>query len=320
MADIIRKFLDENPEITAHRRIAIILCDKYPKIFTNVENARSRVRDITGNMGASRRKTNNHEITKYFRSTLPDIVSPPVVDTSAYVIPDDIERMAVWNDLHGPWFEKGAIERALLFSDADTLYLNGDVADFYWLSKFGKDVKMQDRFQHELEKLREFLAWVRDKFDNVYYKLANHEDRLPHYLARNNIELANLPELQPNNLLKLDELGIKIVGSARHAEFGDLDIIHGHEVRIFGGVNLGQSYAKVWQRYKKKMDVRVMFAHHHIFNEGIINNFDGTKAYGYGNGCLCQKSVEYAPKNAWEHGFSMVTRSEKGTIVEPIKL
>jgi hypothetical protein len=265
----------------------------------------------------NRRRLTDKDLTKYFHSTLPDIVAPPQVDNSAYVIPE--ERMVIWNDLHGPWFDKDAIERALKESDADTLYINGDVADFYWVSRYHKDRAMQVRFHHELEKIREFLRWVRDKFDTVYVKMANHEDRLPIYLAGNAGDIANLPELQTENLLHFNELGIKIVTTHQHAEFGDLDIAHGHEVRVMGGVNLGISYAKAWQGYKGRMDVKILVAHHHRFNQGVINNPDGSKAYGWVNGCLCQKSVGYAPKNAWQHGITHVTKTEKGTIVEPLK-
>lgn len=318
LTTLARKLIDDYPEVTANRRRAIMLTQLYPDKFKSIEQARDTVRKVVGANGCyERSKYRNPEYLKYFHSTLPDIVAPPQVDNSAYVIEDD--RMVIWNDLHGPWFDRDAIEKALRESDSDTLYVNGDIADFYWVSRYHKDRAMQVRFHHELEKIREFLRWVRDKFETVYVKMANHEDRLPIYLAGNAGDIANLPELQTENLLHFNELGIKIVTTHQHAEFGDLDIIHGHEVRVMGGVNLGLSYAKAWQGYKGKMDVKILAAHHHRFNYGVINNPDGTKAYGWVNGCLCQKSVGYAPKNAWQHGITHVTKSEKGTIVEPIK-
>lgn len=317
-ADLARKVIDDYPEVTANRRRAAILCAEHPKIFKTVEQARTVVRDVVGSNGtASRRKFSDPELTKYFRSNLPDIVSPPQVDNSPYIVKE--ERAVIWNDLHGPWFDKEAIERALVESDSDTLILNGDVADFYWVSRFHKDPKMAVRFEIELQKIRDFLFWVRDKFDNVYYKLANHEDRLPFFLANNAKELANLPELQTENLLNFEALNIKVVGTHQHIEFDDLDIIHGHELKIMGGVNLGLSYAKAWQGYKGRMGVKILAAHHHRFNQGVINNSDGSKAYGWVNGCLCQRAVGYSPKNNWQHGITHVTKSSKGVIVEPLK-
>lgn len=318
LTDLARKVIDDYPEITANRRRAIILTQEYPTKFKTIEDARTVVRTVVGAHGdRNRRKLSNPECTKYFRSTLPDIVSPPQVDNSPYELKE--ERIVVWNDLHGPWFQKDAIERALVESDADTLLLNGDVADFYWISRFHKDPKMQVRFEIELQKIRDFLFWVRDKFDTVYYKLANHEDRLPSFLANNAKEIANLPELQTENILGFESLGIKVIGTHQHGVFDDLDIVHGHELRVMGGVNLGISYAKAWQGYTGRMEVKILAAHHHRFNQGVINNPDGTKAYGWVNGCLCQRAVGYAPKNSWQHGITHITKTSKGAIVEPLK-
>lgn len=318
LTDLARKVIDDYPEVTANRRRAIILMQLYPDKFNSVEDARSTVRSVVGSHGIDHRKNIvRPELTKYYQSSLPDIVSPPQVDNTPYIIKED--RAVVWNDLHGPWFEKEAIEMALVKSDADTLILNGDVADFYWISRFHKDPKMAVRFEVELQKIRDFLFWVRDKFDAVYYKLANHEDRLPNFLSQNAKEIANLPELQTENLLNFNSLNIKVVGTHQHMEFDDLDLVHGHELRVMGGVNLGLSYAKAWQGYKGKMDVKILAAHHHRFNYGVINNPDGTKAYGWVNGCLCQRSVGYAPKNNWQHGITHITKTEKGAIVEPLK-
>jgi hypothetical protein len=315
--DLIRKFIDDYPNITADRRRAIMLCELYPDEFKDIELTRGYVRTIVGKHGdTERRKFSDPELIKYFRSSLPDIVAPPQTDNSAYIIPE--ERMVVWNDLHGPWFDKSATERALAESDADTLYLNGDVADYYWISRYPKTPQAITNFNHELEKIKEFLSWVRDKFDTVYYKLANHEDRLAHYIQGNVPQLATLQTLTTESLLNFTELGIKVVGTHQHAEFDDLDLIHGHEVRVMGGVNLGISYAKAWQGFKGRMDVKVMAAHHHRFNYGVINNPDGSKAYGWVNGALCQRAVGYAPKNNWQHGITHVTKTSKGVIVEPL--
>jgi len=318
LSNYVRKLIDDYPDVTADRRRAIMLTNLYPDKFKDIEQARSTVRHVTGVMGyTNRARIKDKDLTKYFHSSLPDIVAPPQVDNSAYVIPE--ERMVIWNDLHGPWFDRDATERALRESDADTLLINGDLADYYWISRYHKDATMQVRFHHELEKIRQFLVWVRDKFDTVYVKSANHEDRLPIYLAGNAPNIANIPELQQENLLKYNELGIKMITTHQHAEFDDLDIIHGHELRVMGGVNLGISYAKAWQGFKGRMDVKILAAHHHRFNYGVINNPDGTKAYGWVNGCLCSRAVGYAPKNAWQHGITHVTKTSKGVIVEPLK-
>jgi len=318
LSELARKVIDDYPGITANRRRAVILTQLYPDKFKDIEQARGVVRKVTGSAGFRDRNTiKDAEKIKYFHSTLPDIVSQPQVNNEPVIVPE--ERAVLWNDLHGPWFDKEAIERALRESDSDTLILNGDVADFYWVSRFHKDPKMAVRFEVELQKIRDFLFWVRDKFDNVYYKLANHEDRLPHFLSNNAKELANLPELQTESLLKFEELNIKVIGTHQHIEFDDLDIVHGHELRVMGGVNLGLSYAKAWQGFKGRMDVKIMAAHHHRFNHGVINNPDGSKAYGWVNGCLCQRSVGYAPKNNWQHGITHITKTNKGVIVEPLK-
>ena len=321
LSELARKVIDEYPEVKGDRTRARILFKKHPDKFKDLESARSSIRLITGNIGISNRAKMalNPEHAKYLEyPELPkEAIAPPLVNNGGITL--EHERMVIWNDLHGPWFDKDAINWALKNSDADVLYLNGDVVDFYWLSRFLKESHINTTFENELESINIFFQWLHDKFDTIYYKLANHEDRLPHYLASKTPEVSRLKEFQAENLLHLKDFNIKVVGTHQHAEFGDLDVIHGHEVRLLGSVNIAQSLAKAWQGYKGKMEVKVLAGHSHIFNYGVINNPDGTKAYGWINACLCQRAVGYAPKNRWQHGITHVTQTAKGTLVEPLK-
>jgi hypothetical protein len=317
LSDLARKVIDDYPDVKADQTRARILLKLHPDKFDDLENARSVVRFVTGNQGKkNRERVNNSDYRDYLEyPPLPkEAVAPPLVNNGAVKL--DHERMVVWNDLHGPWFDMDAINWALKNSDADVLYLNGDVVDFYWLSRFLKESHINTTFVNELESINIFFQWLHDKFDTIYYKLANHEDRLPHYLVSKSPEITRLKELQAENLLHLKDFNIKVIGTHQHAEIGDLDVLHGHEIRVSGSVNLGQSIAKAWQGYKGRMDVKVLAAHHHIVNYGVINNPDGSKAYGFVNGCLCQRSVSYSPKNRWQHSITHTTQTSKGTEVE----
>jgi len=317
LSELVRKLIDDYPDLKGNRTRAKILLKQYPNHFKDLESARSAVRFVTGKMGQQNiiRIGDIDEYKKYIEyPPLPkEAVAPPLVNNGAVKL--DHDRMVFWNDLHGPWFDMDAINWALKNSDADTLYINGDLSDFYWLSRFLKE-NTNITFDNELESIKTFLKWISDKFDNIYYKLSNHEDRLPHYLVSKAPEISKLKELQAENLLNLKEYNIKVVGTHQHAEIGDLDVIHGHEIRVNGSVNLAQSIARAWQGYKGRMNVKVLAAHHHIVNQGVINNPDGSKAYGWVNGCLCQRAVGYSPKNRWQHSIAHATQTSKGTEVE----
>jgi UDP-2,3-diacylglucosamine pyrophosphatase LpxH len=196
----------------------------------------------------------------------------------------------------------------------DTLYLNGDIFDFYSISRHEKDPDLRD-FKREVDMCRDFVQKLRDIFPNtvLIYKMGNHEDRYARSLQVNAEEFAQLHDLQFHIFFHLDRIGYQMVESWQGCEMGDLLVLHGHELYGGGGINPSQN----------------------TFNKTLCNTLTGhvhktsntTKKTGFKEfihtfttGCLTQLSPKYMPFSQHNHGFAYVEVKEGKAIVENIMI
>ena len=121
------------------------------------------------------------------------------------------ERIGVLSDVHVPYQEVEAVEKAiskLKERNIDRLVLLGDICDFYSISYFKKDPR-RIRFNKEVEKCREWLTWLRCQMFpgiKIDYIEGNHETRLFSYLLDKAPELIGTGNMTVEGLLGLDEL------------------------------------------------------------------------------------------------------------------
>ena len=107
-------------------------------------------------------------------------------ETPTYEIPHGYNSTLIINDVHIPFHNVDALKAALKYGKehgVDSIYINGDLMDFYALSFFSKDPKFR-RFKQEIEAGEAFFQGLRKNFPSVkiYYKLGNHEERFERYL------------------------------------------------------------------------------------------------------------------------------------------
>ncbi len=81
-------------------------------------------------------------------------------------------------------------------------HLNGDIIDFYAISRFEKDPRKRN-FGHEVLMTRQFLHTLRKLFPNaaIYYKCGNHDVRYDHYIMRNAPDLLGMNEFSFESLM-----------------------------------------------------------------------------------------------------------------------
>ena len=100
------------------------------------------------------------------------------------------------SDPHIPYHDmatiKGWVDECVRMA-VKTIFLNGDVLDFYQLSDFMRDPAMP-RMREEILKGRQFLEYLRSRFPRarIVYKEGNHDERLERYLANLAPELLGL--------------------------------------------------------------------------------------------------------------------------------
>jgi hypothetical protein len=309
---VIEDFVSKNKHITAKRTIARLLHEQYPDLFNSLDHARSSIRYWTGSNGEQKRRS----------VPIPLVIKEEEVDYdetwhSPYVI--NTKSLGVINDLHGQFMDVSAVNTAIsVLKDRGVkdLLINGDLIDNYYLSKFAKKAGRQ-KVIDEMNFAKSFLERIRPMFENVYLKRGNHDE----YVDRFFMSYPGMEGLVTlDERLTLTKLKIKEVHNLQEMKVGDLSIFHGHEKQGFFTPELvAKSFISWYQKFSGKLDCKVMFAHHHITDNYVMRNIDGSFAYGYGVGCLC-KRLSYAPYPRWNHGIAIVNVNKAIASVENFEI
>lgn len=215
-------------------------------------------------------------------------------------------KTAVLCDIHLGVHDKQALIAALNYirrERVETIILNGDIIDGARISRHAKSPD-QPKFMQELELAKSFLKGLRADFPNarILYKIGNHEDRLEAYLMKNAEELAGLVDF--NRLLDLETLGIELVSSTGFIKHPGTYIVHGHEMRVSGGVNPARALLL------KAFDNTIM-GHVHKTSQASGKNMSGLFIRTHTIGCLCKLSMAYMPHSNSNHGFAVVEADGK---------
>jgi predicted phosphodiesterase len=213
---------------------------------------------------------------------------------------------AVMNDIHIPYHDQRALAIALEYLrdiEPDTIILNGDIVDFYSVSRFQKDPMRIDTLQSELDETRAFLTLLRREHPRatIIYTKGNHEDRLERFLIDRASALMSLRCLSLDDLLGLSENKVKFVDTS--VQVGKLEVTHGTLARNIPGSSVRGHF--------ERTHASVLIGHVHRLNVQQFRNLYGTHTL-IENGCLCGLQPEYAARMTnWQQGFSVIEHSPK---------
>lgn len=229
---------------------------------------------------------------------------------SIFQFPSKIRNMLIISDLQMPFHDSRAIRAALAFGyeeSVDAILINGDLADFYTISRFIRNPKYRD-FEAEVHNVSNFLHALRKAFPDIpiYWKLGNHELRLETMVFEKAPELAWYHGLSIEEIFDLKRMQIKLIEDKRIMQLGQLYIIHGHEYRGAGAVNIARNLLL------KAFD-NILCSHFHRMDEHYWTPIGGNSIGSWVTGCLCGLSPDYMPINNWLHGFARVLHNEDGT-------
>lgn len=222
----------------------------------------------------------------------------------------DHQRLLVLSDIHFPYHDRDALMIALKEGkrrEVDSILLNGDILDFYQLSKFTKDFRKKS-VRAEIDTFRYFIDQLKQRFPEttIYFKFGNHEQRLERWIMNNAQMFDGLFNIE--NIIQFNDHGIIYLKDNIGVKFGDLNIIHGHEIRTGIGV------INVARTYYLKAQANILLGHWHQNQEYITRDIAGNIKGAWAQGCLCRLDAEYTfGLNQWNHGFSIVDKiSPKG--------
>lgn len=232
-----------------------------------------------------------------------------------YKLANKRQKIGVINDVHIPYHDKLRTDLALEYLKAeavDVIVLNGDIFDFYQISRWSKNPS-KAMLSEEIKMGLIMLENLRNYFPDtkIIFKEGNHEERLTAYISGPASGLFGLEVLNLSNLLKLKDFNIDFVHGKQYIEIGDMFIMHGHEVDLYPkGINSAHSMMR-------KTNASVLFGHVHKTDNWFEPTIDGRTLHCHAVGSLCDLTPDYARTNKWNHGFAIVNVDGKGnTIVE----
>lgn len=315
-SEIIREFLSNNPN-RSKKDIGRLLVKEYPDLFKDAETARNAVRYVTGSHGDKKRKAIlNSDKAKFFYNGFETWSKENFNhEDRPWDKPFQIPKFPVLNviaDLHSVYLDTSVLMTFLRKTkDKTALLINGDLMDSESLSRHLKCHNMIE-YERELEICYSILKGFKEEFDHVYFHEGNHDFWLERYLLTNAREIFRLRGIGLKELLKLGELGVHHIHNLSYMEFGDLDILHGHQFPGFGnGKFPSVGLLDKWQTFKGRYDVKVMASHSHRNDHSISRKSkDGKFGEAWVTPAMCRKAAQYNPYAGWDNGWTELINND----------
>jgi hypothetical protein len=317
-AEIVLNYLSEYPEWFPSGSLARVILKENKHSFDDNEEVRSLIRYYRGKQGNANRGKIARSKNDSFAETVKRTSAPFGIPTTwaeekkVFELPTALKKIGFIADLQVPFHSEKAIDicfNHLEKSGIDCLFINGDLVDFYGLSEFEKDPRLRD-FEKEHEDIIEMLCYIKQSFPNIpiYYNLdANHEYRYERYMRKKAPELLGLKLFEIEDLLRLDDIGIKYIKNHDHIKAGKLPIIHGDTTfRRGSGVAPART---LWMRTK----ISCIASHVHRTSEYTSKNFYGEMATCWTTGMLMHPNVEYCKHvDEYNQGFAIIHKERGG--------
>ena len=210
-------------------------------------------------------------------------------------------KTAILSDIHLGVHDKQALIGVLTYlkkERPDNIILNGDIIDSASISKHPKRGD-EPKYLYEVELCKNFLNAIATDYSyaKIYFKEGNHDERLSRYIMSEADQLNGLVSLE--SLLGLEKLGIHFVESTQFMKTQNVYVIHGHELKVSGGVNPSRSLLL-------KSFQNTIMGHVHKTTFSSAKNMDGVPIRTWTTGCLCKLSQCYMPHSNSNHGFAIV--------------
>jgi len=308
--EIAKSFVERFPDME-NRTLAKLMHKESPKVFLSLESARDIVRRIRGAKGVYHTKYVTDKSMFKPLGWQKNIMPKTQSKTREPIVLDGALKVLILSDIHIPYHDEVAVAAAIAHGKKkkpDVIILNGDIGDFYGVSRHDKDPRRS--LADELDAIRQFLFYLRKQFPatRILYKIGNHEARMEMFLVKNAPVLLGVNDFELPVLLKFDELNIELVPSLTLIRLGNLPIYHGHELPqgMSSPVNPARG---IWMRVQESL----ICGHWHRTSEHTESTgLNKRLSSCWSTGCLCDLTPDYAIVNRWNHGFAWVETQADG--------
>ena len=212
--------------------------------------------------------------------------------------------VVIGSDIHIPFHDPKAVKAFGEYCkelQPAAIILNGDVLDFYKLSRF---VKGEGRNPYEeITCCQELLKELKNSCPNslIYYVIGNHETRLETYVLNNAPHLASLVE-DVFSIIKTKDIGVK--GCAEVLINDSFVCTHGKLLGSKAGLS---AIKEIEKHYMSGAS-----GHTHRLAK-FLTRKARRKFVWLETGCLCDLNPEYVQDPDWQQGFAVI-QFEKGKL------
>jgi predicted phosphodiesterase len=307
--EVVQEYLRKFPN-TGSLTLARIVYNDNKELFNTVETARNRIRYYRGAHGNGNRQSITNK--DFFRplgtgaDTFPSLPEgfTSIDEWEIFKITGD-HKVLILGDIHIPYHSREAVEVAIKKgkeSNPDIILLNGDIFDFFTISRWEKDPRKRN-FKLEIEMCKQFLEYLRYNFPNaeIIFKQGNHEERYENYMFIKAPELVGIENFTFANILDFEKFGILEISEMKPIKLNECFIIHGHEYKfsISNPVNPARG---LYLRSK----VNCITNHFHQSSAHSEKDIEDKVTSCWSLGHLSEPHPKYMPLNKWNHGFATV--------------
>lgn len=317
IGEMAKQLCEAHPDHSA-RGLARKLVHKANGAIT-LEQARQRIRRCFGVSGIKSRQTATRRRPPRQAGEIRAMPKSMAAPWNPHVM-GVTGRVGILSDVHVPYHSEIAVAAAVGYLrdlGVDALLLNGDICDFYAVSRWQKDPSQRD-FKGELEACRDFLGYIRSTFPDIpiVLKCGNHEERWTHWLWQHAPEISDDPMMSLTAWLKLVDHDITLVEDQRPVMLGKLPVMHGHELPrgLAAPVNVARG------AFLRTLST-CLVGHSHRTSNHTESDMWHDETACWSAGCLCDLTPEYARINRWNWGFAVATVHEDDTFdVENLRI
>jgi len=309
---------------SAKRIAAEKFCEKFPdapsrtlaqrvvkEFGGTIEAARNLVRTARGNNGKASRDVATSPKKNGKAGAVLKMPKSKAIPWTPFPL-DGVKRCGVISDLHVPFHSEkalGAAVKHLKDMNPDCLLINGDLCDFYGLSKYSKNPRDRDDVG-ELHALRECTAWLRSCFPKarIVVKQGNHEARYDQFCWESHGRLALENEMSLPHWLHFEKYGVEYVTDQRAILVGKLAVFHGHEL----GKGISNPVNPARGAFLRAHDT-VLVGHSHQTSAHADTSWSRNEIMCWSTGCLSDLNPAYHVVNRYNWGFANVDVATDGS-------
>lgn len=225
----------------------------------------------------------------------------------------------ITSDFHYPYQDDDAVSvmhKIHQYLRPSTTIINGDMVDFFQLSKFINDPEFnKNSVENQINSAVEVIKKLQKYSNEIIYTEGNHEARLKKYLITRAPELVHLIDLGNIINSKLDE-PIEYVpsnGKESFISYDENNLLVGH----FNNASRFSSYTA--RILVDKFRTNIIQSHVHRLGSYYITGHNSTEI-GFETGCLCQTNPNYMLGANWQNGFLVYSRKDEIMNIETIHI